>query len=71
MSDTEPGSPRQAGAIRSFCVGDHSTVVNSTLDDGKSRVVVGPKSEQLEQERSRDGNELLPSLSERVQFQVL
>ncbi|RZC74279.1 hypothetical protein C5167_049754 [Papaver somniferum] len=68
---SEPGSPRQAGAIRSFCVGDHSTVVNSTLDDGKSRVVVGPKSEQLEQERSRDGNELLPSLSERVQFQVL
>ncbi|KAI3872796.1 hypothetical protein MKX03_018999 [Papaver bracteatum] len=43
---SEPGSPRQAGAIRSFCVGDHSTVVNSILDDGKSRVV-GPKSEQF------------------------
>ncbi|KAI3918805.1 hypothetical protein MKX01_042125 [Papaver californicum] len=63
---SEPRSPVQAGpnsgSIRSFCVGDHSTILKSTLDD-KSRVV-GSKSEQLEQQRSRDENKLIPSFSE-------
>ncbi|KAI3914895.1 hypothetical protein MKX01_018064 [Papaver californicum] len=63
---SEPGSPGLAGpnsgSIRSFCVGDHSTILKSTLD-GKNRFV-GPKSEHLEQQRSRDEKKLIPSLSE-------